>query len=475
MDVKKTYQTLILTLILIISHAVVVYALPEGESVVSGSATFDRSQADTLNVNTPSDKLIVNYNSFSIAQTETVNFNQPSSSSTVLNRVVGGDPSSIFGTLKANGRVFLINTNGIIFGKDSRVDVAALAASTLDISNTDFLNGNYNFYKNGDGSYIINQGNIVIKNGGYACLLSQSVQNEGIIQAELGTVVLASGQKLTLALDDLNDISVVIDEGVKNEVFGPDGEKLDSAVKNSGTISADGGKVILTAKVLNKVFDYSINNTGIVQAKSLVNNNGVVELVAEGAPIYNIGKVEAGEVRVETKQADVINKGEIIADKIEIKAEEAEVINIGKMVANGTPEQPDGGKIVIEAATIVQQGQISANAEEGGTAGEVIIVSQNQTILDSGSTTEARALGIVGNGGRILIDSTGGNTVVNKNAVIDVSMVALLRGESPLQLNSPIIPLKSLQLFLSQTRQIIRLKGLLLSWVLVSYLTNKLP
>ncbi|MFH1338947.1 MAG: filamentous hemagglutinin N-terminal domain-containing protein [Candidatus Omnitrophota bacterium] len=411
MQVKKlTFPIFIIFLLSIgisfLSLPSFLYALPEGEQVSAGSAAFDRSNPDTLNINTPSEKLIVNYNSFSIAQQETVNFHQPSSSSIALNRVTGIDPSSIMGTLTANGRIFLVNPNGVIFGPNSRVDVAALVASTLDISNNDFLSGNYHFYKaEGKNGYILNQGNITTRNGGYACFLSGAVENSGIIQAELGTVVLAAGERMTLALDDLGQISVVVDEAVKEVVFGPDGQKINSAIKNSGTISANGGKVILTARALNDVFDYAINNSGFIEARSLVNNNGVVELIAEGAPVINTGKIEAGEIKIEVKDSDFINKGEIITD--------------------GSPALPNGGRVSIEAGIILQQGLISANALEEGTAGEIVIVSQTSTVLDENSTTEACALGIVGNGGRILIDSTGGNTVVNRNAVIDVSAGAI--------------------------------------------------
>ena len=91
------------------------YALPIGEVVASGSATFDRSISDQLHINQSTDRLITNYTSFSIASPELVQFHQPDSSSVALNRVVGGTPSSIFGSLQANGQVFLINPNGIIF------------------------------------------------------------------------------------------------------------------------------------------------------------------------------------------------------------------------------------------------------------------------------------------------------------------------------------------------------------------------
>ena len=230
------------------------YALPEGESVEGGVDsslyTFDRSVPDTLTVNTSLDKLIINFNSFSIASTETVNF---ISSASILNRVTGTEASNIFGNLFAAGNIILINPNGINIGSTANINVASLIASTLNIESSDFLAGKYNFFKDGESAFLINQGNILIPNGGYVCLLSQALENRGLIQAELGTVVLAAGEKTTLALDDLNQISVVIDEAVKNRV-------AESAIDNSGTISANGGKVLLTAKVLNDVFDYAINN-----------------------------------------------------------------------------------------------------------------------------------------------------------------------------------------------------------------------
>jgi len=378
-----------------------VYSLPEGENVVSGEATFDRSQTNTLNIITPSEKLIVNYNSFSIARSERVNFHQPSSSAVALNRVVGVEPSRIFGSLTANGRIFLVNPNGVLFGPNSRVDVAVLVASTLDISNEDFLKGRYNFFKNSKNTFIINEGEITVRNGGYVCLLSGAVENKGSIQAKLGTVVLASGEKIALALDDLGEISVVINEGVKDKILGPEGQKLDSAIKNTGTISVNGGKVVLTARVLNDVFDYAVNNSGIVEAKSLVNHNGVVELIAEGAPVINRGRIEAGEVKIDVKEADFVNEG--------------------KIITNGSQNLPDAGNISVEAVNILHRGVISADAYNGGDAGEIEIISANSTILDENSTTSSACPYAVGNGGRIYINSKEGSSFVKKNALIDVS------------------------------------------------------
>ncbi|MFH0790625.1 MAG: filamentous hemagglutinin N-terminal domain-containing protein, partial [Candidatus Omnitrophota bacterium] len=369
MNFKK--PILFVCFFLLLSKASFIYGLPEGENVVSGEAVFDRSTTNTLNINTPSEKLIVNYNSFNIAQAEAVNFQQPSSGAIALNRVTGADPSAIMGSLTANGRVFLINPNGVLFGPNSRVDAAALVASTLDISNEDFLKGDFNFYKDGRNGAIINQGRIASLPGGYICMLSQAIANQGIIQAGLGTVVLASGEKMTLALDDLNQISVVIDEAVKGEVFAPDGKKMDSAIKNSGTIIADGGKIILTAKVLNNAFDYAVNNSGIIQAKSLFNHDGVVELTAEGAAVYNTGKIEAGEVKAEVRGADFINAGEI--------------------KAGGKEDVFNSGNVYIQAVNVFQCGLISAKAAVTIEAENNVETSYSKTV-SSGSLRESEAV-----------------------------------------------------------------------------------
>ena len=114
------------------------YALPSGGSVAAGAATLS-SGANTLTVNQSSQNAVLNWQSFSIAQGEAVRFAQPNSSSVALNRVTGPDPSSILGSLSANGKVFLVNPNGILFGANAQVNVGGLVASTLNISDADFM------------------------------------------------------------------------------------------------------------------------------------------------------------------------------------------------------------------------------------------------------------------------------------------------------------------------------------------------
>ena len=364
---KKNFP--LIFLLLILSSAVLYAAepqpavnLPSGEKVVSGSVTVDRSVANTLNVNVASQSAIVEWANFSVASGFAVNFNfnivQPSLGS-ILNSVTGSAMSVINGAINSNGSVFLTNPNGIVFGTTASVNAASFIASTLKMDYDSFtnpVNGQYKFFKDGAGSFIKNAGRIAAQPGGYIALLSQAVDNSGTlavssIDAKVGHIVLASGEKMTVAMDDRSLISVAIDEGVKETIFGPDGVKIDSAIKNSGSILADGGKVTLTAKTLNKVFDYAINNTGVIQANNLVQHDGVVELVAEGAPILNTGTIEAGKVIVNATGTDLINLGKILSQPV------ADPTVLGNIQINAVYLQQDGkilsnGLVTIDADTL---------------------------------------------------------------------------------------------------------------------------
>ncbi len=262
-----------------------VFANPEDPNVVVGDVTFEELM-NQLNININSQQAIIEWISFCIANGETVNFNLPNSSSIALNRVVGMDPSYILGNLISNGQIFLINPNGILFGANSRVDTAGLVASTLNISNDDFLAGRYTFY--GPGGSVVNQG-ILSAPGGYVALLGNRVENSGLITSQLGTVALAAGEKITLGLDPQGLISVVIEEAVTQNADG-----ASDAVLNSGTIQANGGTVILTADALNGVFDNAVNNAGIIEARGLENNNGEVLLYSQGeeSVVTNTGIID---------------------------------------------------------------------------------------------------------------------------------------------------------------------------------------
>ncbi|MBR0744406.1 filamentous hemagglutinin N-terminal domain-containing protein [Bradyrhizobium japonicum] len=259
--------------------------LPTGGQVVSGQATISQS-GNAMTINQSSDRMIANWQSFSIGAGSSVTFNQPGASSVALNRVVGQDPSRILGSLSANGQVFLINPNGIAIGKTGSVQTGGFVASTLGISNADFLAGRYNF--TGSGGAITNEGSI---SGKVVALISPSVSNSGSIT---GSTALAAGTDVLLDFNGDGLLSVEVKAST-----------VKTLVENKGLIRADGRLAILTAKGASDAMKGVVNNTGVVQAASIGSRNGRILLLGDARH----GEVNAGGTlrarSVETSAAKV--------------------------------------------------------------------------------------------------------------------------------------------------------------------------
>ncbi|MHC1711148.1 MAG: filamentous hemagglutinin N-terminal domain-containing protein [Solidesulfovibrio sp.] len=261
-------------------------AAPYGGQVTSGNASISQSGTVT-NINQSTNKATINWLGFSIAANETVNFNQPSALAMTLNRVIGNEKSIIAGALNANGKVYLINANGIVFSKTASVNVGGLVASTLDITDDDFNKGKFVFQGNGQSGQVINMGTIKATGdgttGGYVALLGDQVKNEGVIIAERGTVSLNGAQKVTLNFNGDSLASVSLDQGA-----------LNALVENKGAIIADGGKVILTAKAASDLVASQVNVSGIVQAQTLADlTGGSIEVNAHGGTATIDGTLDA--------------------------------------------------------------------------------------------------------------------------------------------------------------------------------------
>jgi filamentous hemagglutinin family protein len=253
------------------------YAQPVGGVVSAGSATIGGTSGNmTITQTTPN--AAINWQSFGIKAGESVQFVQPSSSSVALNRVTGSDPSSIMGSLTANGKVFLVNPNGILFGQGASVNVGGLVASTLAITDANFMANNYKFSGAGTGS-VVNQGTINATDGGYVALLGANVSNQGVIAAQLGTVALAAGNAVTLDVAGDKLLNVTVDQGAVNAL-----------VENGGMIRADGGQVLMTTQAAGSLLANAVNNTGVVQAQTLQNVNGTIKLLGGmGNGTMNVG------------------------------------------------------------------------------------------------------------------------------------------------------------------------------------------
>lgn len=267
MDSIRTCLPLrILAVFLLLSVGVKVSALPTGGVVAAGSANIS-SAAKGSTITQTSQSAVINWDSFNIAGTETVRFLQPSSSSVILNRVLGSDPSSILGNLTANGIVFLVNPNGVLFGRGASVNVGGLVAATLNISDSDFMAGSYRFNNAGSGS-IVNQG-LIRSDGAYVALLGASVSNEGVILARLGTVALVAGKAITLDLAGDGLLNVTVNQST-----------LNALAENGGLIQADGGHVLLSTQAVGSVLAGAVNNTGVIQAQTIENHSGTIRLLA---------------------------------------------------------------------------------------------------------------------------------------------------------------------------------------------------
>ncbi|MFC1632477.1 filamentous hemagglutinin N-terminal domain-containing protein, partial [Candidatus Omnitrophota bacterium] len=312
-------QITIAILMCFLFHPQLIYALPEGGSVVEGTATLDYlPDGVTLEINQTTQRMIAEWLGFSISEAELVRFIQPGASSIALNRVISGNPSYILGRIIANGRVFLINPNNIIFGVNSVVDAAGMVASTLglDMSDADFMDPNnqvFNFA--GPGGSVVNYGTLTTMSrpGGYVALLGSSVKNVGLIEANLGTVVLAGAEKMTLNLDPAGIISVVVDitQGTNRN---DDGEY--AAVNNTGKIVANDGKVILTAEILDSVFTSAVNNDGIIEANDINQVNGAQVLLRSNQNVELNGTIQLAKGTIDAYAEQNIIIGNPLKDLI---------------------------------------------------------------------------------------------------------------------------------------------------------------
>ena len=219
------------------------FALPNGGDIVSGTGTISQTAQDMV-IQQNTQQLITNWQGFSIGSAESVTFNQPNSSAVALNRVIGADPSMILGKLSSNGQVFLTNPSGVVFGAGSVVDVHGLLATTFNISDANFLNGNYQFTQdpNRPLASVINNGTIMARR--YVGLSAPAVENTGsIIVADLGTVTQDYETATTLDFNGDGLISFAVADQVSGLQTDAKGNLINDQIVNSGVIRADGGQV----------------------------------------------------------------------------------------------------------------------------------------------------------------------------------------------------------------------------------------
>lgn len=355
----------------------VALAGPTGEQVQQGTVAITRPDANTTTVTQGSNSAVVNWHSFSVDGQEYVQFVQPGANAAILNRVTGGNASQILGRIDANGRVFLVNPQGVYFGAGSRVETAGFAASTLDITDDDFMQGRYVFSK-GTGApdaTVSNSGEITADQ--FVVLMGDKVANEGLVQARLGTVALAAGEQVTMQLDTSGLVSFAVDEATAAAHAG---------VENTGEIVANGGRVLMTAKVANDLVATAVNNAGVVRAVGVTEEGGQIFLRGSGGAVVNSGTLDAsgatgGRVIVQSTTDDV----EITAGAV--------------VKATGTGSG-DGGTVRLVANQTLKVEADALVDARGGAAGTggLIEVSAHEGVLHLDG--EIRA----GEGGEVIVD-----------------------------------------------------------------------
>ncbi|MBE9560594.1 MAG: filamentous hemagglutinin N-terminal domain-containing protein, partial [Proteobacteria bacterium] len=333
-----------------------VQANPSGATVVHGSASFSQPNVNTLNI-TNSPGAIINWQQFGINQGELTRFIQQGANSAVLNRIIGQDPSKILGRLSSNGKVYLVNPNGIVFGQGSVVNTAGLIASTLNISNQDFINGNMRFADLKNAAEILNQGFISSSNGGEVVFVAPKITNEGTISVENGSIVLAAGRSVTI-----NSLNY---DNIEFEVQAPD-----NSVVNIGDMITDGGSI--------GVFAGSIVNKGRVSANAVtVDDAGNIVFVAQTDTVIENGTVTATS---ETGKGGHI---EITGNRVGLFAEstvDASGATGGGEVLVGGDYQGKNPDIKNSTQTIVSEdSSIKADAKQTGEGGKVIVWSDENT------------------------------------------------------------------------------------------------
>ena len=367
------------------------WALPTGEQVVAGQVSVGRPNAGNMVIQQGTPSAIVNWNSFSIGGSEAVRIQQPGASSVILNRVLGNSPSDIYGQLSANGKVFLVNPNGVLFGRSASVDVGSLVASTLSIGNADFLAGRYSF--GGSGGSVVNQGTITAAERGTIALLGGTVHNDGTITAKLGTAALGAGSQITLDLagDGLSKLTI-------------SQAALDAQVANGGAIVADGGQVLLSTRSLDALASSVVNQTGSVRARSLVERNGRIVLDGGEAGVTLVsGSVDAtgsqygasgGEIQVLGHHVGLVGNATLDASG---------AAGGGTLLVGGDYQGKNASVRNAQATFVGRDATLRADATDNGDGGKVIVWGDDATRAYGSLSARGGANG--GNGG--LIETSG--------------------------------------------------------------------
>ncbi|MGN6530108.1 MAG: two-partner secretion domain-containing protein, partial [Burkholderiaceae bacterium] len=368
--------------------------LPTGGQVVAGQAALAQSGA-TLTVTQSSSRAAIDWQTFDLGAQARIDFRQPDANAVTLNRVLATDGSRIFGRISAPGQVFLLNPNGVLFGATAQVDVGGLVASTLSLSDADFMAGRATFGADGAAGTgaIVNDGTLAAKAGGYVALLAPQVRNEGVIVATEGTVALAAGDQVTLQFGGTRPIAVQVDRAA-----------VDALVANGRAIRADGGLVVMSARSASALLDTVVADTGTVSADTLAEHGGRIVLEGGGRGVVEVaGTLQARGTAAGTTGGTVLVTGDRIHVQDGARLDASGTAGGGSVLVGGGWH---GAPAIAQAsATVVDPGAIlDASATRRGNGGTVEAWSD---VADASGVTRAEGTFLAqggpqgGDGGRI--------------------------------------------------------------------------
>lgn len=374
-------------------------AEPQGGVVRAGAATIVQAGGNTR-IEQGSERAVIDWRSFGVGTGEAVLFKQPSRTSATLNRVTGDQLSLILGRIDANGQVALVNPNGIVFGKGAQVNVGALIASTANISNANFMDGRLHFDEAGQpGASVVNQGRLTAADGGLVALVAPHVCNDGLIQARLGKVALASGDRFTLDLygDGLIKLAVSAERGTA--LLDASGPPLGARIEHTGTISADGGQVVLvSAPDAKAVLDQVINLSGTIQADAVAEQGGRIVLLGQGGTVELSGTLSAQGTGAGQSGGTI----EVLGDSLHLADGarlEASGQNGGGSIHVGGAFQGQGASYRAQTSTVDAGVQLKADATAAGQGGEVVVWADGHSAYAGQISARGGATG--GDGGRV--------------------------------------------------------------------------
>ena len=404
-----------------------VQAMPAGGEVTGGSGHV-QTNGTTMTVTQTSDKMAINWQQFNIAQNETVRFNQPSASSVALNRVVTNEGSVIAGRLSANGRVIVTNPNGVVFSPTAQVDVGGIVASSLHISDADFMNGRYVFNKTGANmGEVINQGTITAADGGYVVLLGDKVVNEGVIVANKGSVALAAGGGVTLDFSGDGLVNLAVSQSA-----------MDALAENKNLIQADGGKVIMTARAAGDLVSSVVNNSGVIRARGISEKGGRIVLDGGAGGIAQTSGTL--DVSSQTGTGGTIN---VLGDKVGILDDavlNSSGVSGGGTILAGGNYQGKGPQQNATVTYVAPTAVLNADAVTRGDGGKVVVWADNTTFYYGALSARGGLYG--GNGGNAEVSGKQsltfeGSSVLlapaglNGNLLLDPGNVYIVASTSP--------------------------------------------